>query len=274
MGDVLFVQDGAHQILTMKVKGLTEPDLYIHIDTNSFYDGTNSPAFPVAPLRRRTDRNQGNWFRKLIGTNGAPLEFQVYGITNLSDMSDVNSLVIGNPGVTNIVGGTNFIDCVQTVTTNGIEFTCVTNIVGGATNIFFNAFAWAPVPPLVVNPSVFSFNEKAALQQPPIPLSPRAKGAMRIAYNGRSGESLLDIRIAGMSQGQGYILWVSDGGTNVAVGNFDVAKGGGGAIARFRRDTKFGDPLPLQAATTATLTNRLFTVLDATGGIHLFGFLP
>ena len=272
-GDMLFVQDGAQQTLTLKLKSLTESDLYVYISTNSFYDGTNSPVFRIAPLNR-TDKKKGNWFRQLTGTNGAPLEFQIRGIANLSDMSDINSLVIGNPGVTNIVGGTNFLDCVQTVTNDVTVITCVTNVLGGTTNIFIDAFAWAPIPPLVINPSVFSFNDRIKLQRPPVPPSPHATGNMRIAYNGPTGESLLDIKISGMTQGQGYMLWVSDGGTNVASGGFDVPKGAGGAVARFRRDTKLGNPLPLQAASTATLTNRLFTVRDASGVVHLFGFLP
>jgi hypothetical protein len=272
-GDVLLVQDGAQQTLTLKVKGLTESDLYIHVSTNSFYDGTNSPVYAVAPLTR-TDKRKGDWFRKLTGTSGAPLEFQVLGIGNLSDMSDINSLVIGNPGVTNIIGGTNFYDCVQTVTNDVTVITCSTNVLGGVTNIFIDAFAWAPIPPLVANASVFSFKERLKLQRPFIPPSPQAVGSMRIAYNGLIGESLLDIKVSGLSQGQSYVLWVSDGGTNVAAGNFTVPKGGGGGRARFLRDTKMGDPLPLQAASTATLTNRLFTVRDASGSVHLFGVLP
>jgi hypothetical protein len=257
----------------MKIKGLTESDLYIHIDTNSFYDGTNSPVFPIAPLNR-TNKKTGDWSRKLTGTSGAPLEFQVFGITNLSDMSDILSLVVGNPGSTNIIGGTNFIECTQT-TTNGItETTCFTNIVGGATNILINAFAWAPIPPLVSDASVFSFNKKAKLLLPPIPPSPKASGNMQLKYVGPTGQSFLDFQASGLSKGQGYMLWLNDAGTNFNAGNFDVPKGGGGAFVHYRRDTKQGDPLPAQAASTAVLTDRVFTIRDPTGGVHLFGVLP
>ena len=272
-GDVVFVQDGAHQTLSMKIKNLAQPDLYIHLSTNSFFDGTNSPVVPISPLARTSSGKQWNWSRKLVGTSGAPLEFQVNGIANLSDMSDLRCLVIGNPGTTNIVGGTNFVTCTVTPT-NGIDVTvCFTNVLGGATNIFIDAFAWAPIPPLVSNPSAFSFNDKIKLVQPAIPPSPHASGSMRLKYSGTTGQSIMDIEASGLIKGQTYILWVSDAGTNVGSGDFDSSVVGGGTI-RFKRDTKLGDPLPVQAVTTAALTDRVFTIRDATGGIHLIGSFP
>jgi hypothetical protein len=270
-GDVLFVQDGAQQSLIMKLKNLPESDLQINLSTNSFFDNTNSPAVLIAPLDR-TDRRQWNWRRKLVGTNGAPPEFQIYGITNLSDLSDLRCLVLGTPGFTNVVGGSNVITCTQTVTNGIIVETCFTNNEGGVTDIFINAFSWAPVPPIVGNTRVFSFNEKIKLARPNIPPSPKATGDMRISYKGPTGDSLIDIHVSNLSRGQSYQLWVSDGGTNVASGKFQLTANGAGG--RYLRDTKRGDPLPLQATSTAILTDRVFTIQDASGAVHLFGTLP
>jgi len=270
-GSILFVENGAQQSLTVNLKSLPEPDLYVHLSTNSFYDGTNSPVYVVAPLDR-TSRKRWNWFRKLTGTNGAPPELQAIDVVNLSDLSDLRCIVIGNPGTTNIIGGTNYYDCVQTVTNDQTIITCVTNVVGGQTNLYINAYAWAPVPPLVSNATMFSFVRKTKLQRPDIPPSPKATGTMRLSYNGPKGQSQLDIQASGLISGQNYALWVSDGGSNVAAGDFVLTPGG--THARFNRQTRLGDPLPLQAASTADLTDRVFMIHDAFGRIHLQGSFP
>jgi hypothetical protein len=267
-GDLLLVENGAQQLFTLKVSSLPESDLYIYMCTNSFYDGTNSPVLTVAPLTR-TSKKAWNWGRKLVGTTGAPLEFQVNGVANLSDMSDIRSIVIGNPGTTNIFGGTNYEDCVQIVTNNQTIISCTTNVVGGFTNLFINAFAWAPVPPLVADPSLSSFALKTTLQQPAIPPSPKAAGTLVLTYKGQKGESQMDVHISGLIKGQNYSLWISDGGSNVPSGNFVLSPNGD--KGRLRRQTKAGEPLPLQAASSASLTDRTFTVRDSSGSIHLQG---
>ena len=276
VGNLTLVEEGGQQSFRVQVNNLDVTDLSIYMSTNSFYDGTNSPVFVVAPLDRTNIKN-GSWARTLTGTGGAPLEFQLLGIANLSDLSDLRSIDIGNPGSTNIIGGTNFIDCVQTVVSNTTVTTCTTNIIGGATNIFINVFAWAPVTPIVANPSVFSFHRSFTMQRPIIPPDPHATGKVRLSYNGSNGRSLLDISLNGLIPGQHYTLWLSDGGTNFSANGFPLSSGGTkgrGERARLRLDTSWGDSLPIQASSTADLTGRVFSVLDGTGFIYLTGSLP
>ncbi|HUK81262.1 MAG TPA: hypothetical protein VLZ12_01385, partial [Verrucomicrobiae bacterium] len=266
VGDLLVVEDGTQQTFQVKIKRLTEPNQSIQLSTNSFFDATNSPVSYVAPVNR-TDTKNGNWSQKLIGTNGAPDQFQFLGVANLSDMSGINSIDIGSPGTTNIVGGTNFIDVVCNQS-NGITVcTSTTNIIGGATNIYVNAFVWAPVPPLLANPSAAKFKTKVSMVQPPIPPSPKASGKILFSYKGSSGQSVLDIHVSNLAQGQTYALWLSDAGTNVNSGTFTLTSGG--SDGKYRRDTKRGEPLPLQAGSTADLTGRVFTVQDGFGAVHL-----
>jgi hypothetical protein len=277
IGTMILTEDAGKQVFRVQLNRLfTIKDLSIYVDTNSFYDGTNSPVFVIAPLKR-TDIKKGKWAQTLTGIGGAPDEFQLQGVANLSDLSDLRSIVIGNPGITNIIGGTNFVNCIQTVVSNTTIITCTTNIVGGATNIFINAFAWAPVPPLVVNPSAFTFHKSFDLQQPAVPPDPHAKGKVVLAYNGSTGRSLLDISLNGLIPGQGYTLWLSDGGTNYASNVFPLTKGGSKGLTKtshLRLDTGLGDPLPIQVSSTADLTGRVFSVQDATGFVYLFGSLP
>jgi hypothetical protein len=274
VGDLLLVEDSnGQQTLRAEIRRLDVTDLSLQVAANYYYDGTNSPVSYVAPVNR-VGIQRGNWNAKLVGTNGAPPQLQVYEIGNLSDMSDLFSFDIGNPGSTNIVGGTNSIDLVCTVS-NGISVcTYTTNIVGGVTNIYINSYVWAPVPPLVPKPAVFNFRAKNKFERPPLAPSPHATGTMLMTYNGTQGRSLFDFRINEMTKGQSYALWVSDGGTNWNAGNFDYLATPGGTNLRFRRDTAKGDPLPLQMPSNAYLTNRVFQVRDGFGVVHLQGVIP
>ena len=271
-GTLLLIQDGPKQTFRVQITDLAEENLSVQLCTNSFYDNTNSPVFYVSPVNR-TGSRQGNWYRKLVGTTGAPVEFQLLGVDNLSDMSNLRSIDIANPCCTNIVGGTNFYECVQIVTNGETVLSCTTNVLGGLTNIYVNSFVWAPIPTLAANPSVFSFHAKTPMQRPPIAApSPNATGSITVSYSGSSGRSLLDVRIANMTKGQTYGLWLSDGGTNFASGAFELLANG--AAAKFRRDTQNGDPLPIQVSSVADLTGRVFQVQDAFGIVHLQGVFP
>jgi hypothetical protein len=267
-GTLLLVEEGGKQTLRAEIQNLNEMNLGLQIAPTQFYDGTNTPVFYIT-LMDRTGTKDGNWSRKLTGNNGAPPELQFYGADNLTDLSNISSFSVGNPGYTNIVGGTNSIDLVCTFTNDVTVCTYTTNIVGGVTNIFVNTFAWAPVPTLVSNPSVFNFHNKVKMVQPTIPPSPNAAGTILMTYSGSSGRSLLDVRINNMVKGQDYALWVSDAGTNVQAGTFAALGKSGGTDAKFRRDTQDGEPLPVQVASTADLTNRVFQVRDGFGAIHL-----
>ncbi len=277
IGSLTLTENGGKEVFTIRVKNLLDiTDLSIYLSVTNFFDGTNSPAFAVAPLARGNIK-LGSWSRTLTGTGGAPPEFQLQGIANLTDLSDVFSIDIGNPGVTNILGGTNFITCTAT-STNGITITvCTTNIIGGTTNVLINTFAWAPVPPLVASPAAFSFHKNFNMVQPSIPPDPNAHGNVRLSYNGSSGRSMLDISLGGLIAGQSYALWLSDGGSNYIANTFSLSTGsskGRGEIAHLHLDTATGDSLPIQVPSTADLTGRVFSVRDGTGFIYLFGALP
>jgi len=276
IGSLTLTESGGKEVFTLRVKNMFLTDLSIYMGLTNFFDGTNTPVVVIAPLPRGNIK-LGSWSRTLTGTGGAPIEFQLQGIADLTDLSDVFRIDIGNPGVTNIVGGTNFITCTVTPT-NGIVITvCTTNVIGGATNIFVNSFAWAPVPPLVANPAVFSFHKSFTMQQPNPSIDTQAHGNVRLSYNGTSGRSKLDISLNGLLPGQHYMLGLSDGGSNFIANTFSLSAGGSkgqGVVAHLHLDTAVGDPLPLQSPSTADLTGRVFSVRDGTGFIYLFGSVP
>jgi hypothetical protein len=276
IGKLIMTEEGGQQIFRVQLEHLEITDLSIYVSTNSFYDGTNSPVFVVAPLHR-INVNNGSWSQTLTGTGGAPPEFQALGVANLSDLSGIRSIDIGNPGVTNIIGGSNFVNCVQTVVSNTTIITCTTNIIGGVTNILINAFAWAPIPPIVINPNISSFHRSFAMQRPTNPPDSHAAGKIQLSYNGTTGRSLLDINLNGLLPGQNYTLWLSDGGSNFSANVFPLNSGGSKGLvrkARLRLDTSLGDSLPIQVSSTADLTGRVFTVRDGTSFIYLTGSLP
>jgi hypothetical protein len=273
-GTLLLIEEGGKQSLRAEIKDLDEINFGLFIGPTQFYDGTNTPVFYVTVMNR-TGKRAGNWSRNLIGTNGAPAELQVYGVTNLSDLSNISSFQIGNPGFTNFTGGTQIVNtnCVTDMDGN-LVCTWTTNLVGGVTNIYINAFVWAPVPTLVSNPSAFNFHTKVKMVQPSPPPSPNAHGTILATYSGSSGRSLLDVRINNMVKGQEYALWVSDAGTNVQAGIFEALGKTGSTNAKFRRDTQDGEPLPVQVANIADLTNRIFQVRDGFGVVHLEYIAP
>ena len=276
IGSLTLTENGGKEVFTLRVKNLFLTDLSIYMGLTNFFDGTNTPVVAVAPLPRGNIK-LGSWSRTLTGTGGAPIEFQLVGIANLTDLSDVFRIDVGNPGTTNIIGGTNFITCTVTPT-NGIVITvCTTNIIGGATNIFVNSFAWAPVPPLVANPSASSFHTGFTMQQPSPSIDTQAHGNVRLSYNGTSGRSKLDISLNGLLPGQHYALWLSDGGSNYIANTFSLSTGsskGRGEAAHLHLDTAVGDSLPIQVSSTADLAGRVFSVLDGTGFSYLTGSLP
>jgi hypothetical protein len=276
IGSLILTEQGGQEVFSIRVKNMDVTDLSLYLSVTNFFDGTNSSVFAFAPMTRGNIK-LGSWSRTLTGTGGAPPELQLLGIANLTDLSDVFSIDIGNPGQTNILGGTNFITCVQT-STNGVTVTtCSTNIIGGATNVLINVFAWAPVPPIVANSSAFSFHKSFTMVRPTVPPDPNAHGNVRLSYNGTSGRSLLDINLSGLIPGQHYTLWLSDAGTNFGANVFSLSTGGTrgrGTVANLHLDTGVGDSLPIQVPSTADLTNRVFTVRDGTGFIYLAGSLP
>ena len=270
---------GGKQTCIVQINSLTETDFGIFVGDNPTPD-TNSVISSVAPLDR-TNLKKGKWMRKMTGVNGAPLEFDV---ANLGELSG-GSMYIASPSSTFVGGVTNITGCVTNVSRLGVTnvSTCVTNIyvgipynVGGTGTV--SAVLWAPIPPLLTNPSDFNFHGKATLSRPPAPApSPDATGSVQVSFNNSQGRSVLNIRCANLTAGQTYTLFIGDTTNNpptilVEAGTMTSNKNGG--EQRFLRDTKFGDPLPLQAPNVTNLSGHVIQVQDAFNSVHLQGVVP
>ncbi len=270
---------GAKQTCSVQINNLRETDFGIFVGESAIPD-TNSLVFGVAPLDR-TGLKKGNWMRKLTGVNGAPLEFDV---ANLSDLSG-GSIYIASPSSTFVGGVTNITGCVTNVSPLGVTniTTCTTNIyvgipfnVGGTGTV--SAVLWASIPPLVTNPSNFNYHSSTNLSRPSDPApSPNAKGTVSVKFNNNQGRSVLDIRCTHLSAGQTYTLFIGDTTNNPPVVLVDagtMTSNENGGKQQFRRDTKFGDPLPLQAPNVTDLSGHVIQIQDAFNEVHLEGVIP
>jgi hypothetical protein len=228
---------------------------------------TNSLIQSVAPLDR-TNEKTGSWMRKFTSVNGsAPLEFPVESLDLLSG----GIILIGRAedqllveGVTNVVNG------VTNVIVGIPLFSSETNFVG--------TVLWAPIPPLVKNPSDFSFTGKGKLQIPTNPpASPKAKGTINVRFNGKTGQSVIDIRTSHLLRGQTYNVYIGDSTNqppNILVPAGELTPNKGGSQHRFIRDTAFGDPLPQQARNITDLSGRQLDIRDNFGNRHLTITIP
>ena len=207
----------------------------------------------VAALDQRSTTN-GSWKLKFTSKNGAPPQLGVADVTNLVD----KIIYVATLGTTNIVGGvTNLVGC-------------TTNIIGAVTNIFVGAVLWAPVPPLVANPSKESFKRRELLELPVLAPSPRSHGLIKVQYVGGRGQSVLDMRAMALPRGQTYTVWMEDGSSYTNIGPLALS----GANGRFIRDTGKGQPLPLQAQQIGGLSGRGVLITNGLGEIVLEGVIP
>ncbi len=265
-GKVNFRIHNGRQTCTVQIIGLGEKDFGIFVGGSSTPD-TNSLISSVGPLDRTVIR-KGNWMRFFSRNDGAPLEFDV---ENLSDLSG-GIMIIGKAdenlliqGVTNVVGNvTNILVGIP------LPLPDVTNVIGGV--------LWAPIPPLLANPSILNFNAVNTLHQPEPPApSPSAAGMVRIKFNATQGRSVLDVRATGLIRGQTYSVFIGDVPgpfPNVLVLAGEMEANKTGSSQRFLRDTKLGDPLPEQVRDSVDLYDRLIQIRDAFGNVHLEGFTP
>jgi hypothetical protein len=274
---------GGKQTCIVQINNLRETDFGIFIGSAPTPD-TNSTVSGVAPLNR-INFKKGNWSSNFSGVNGAPLEFNVPNLNDLSGGSIYIASATDNAlvqGVTNITGCVTNIDIILDVTN---VTKCVTNIyvgipinAGGTGTV--TAVLWAPIPPLVSNPSDFNYHNTLDLSLPAndaAPPSPNAKGTVSVKFNNSQGRSVLDVRGANLTAGQTYTLFIGDS-TNlppaVLVEAGTMTSNKTGAQQQFLRDTKFGDPLPLQVRNVIDLSGRAVQIRDAFGSVHLEGVVP
>jgi hypothetical protein len=270
---------GGKQTCVVQVNNLRQTDFGIFIGGSAIPD-TNSTVASVAPLDR-TNFKKGNWIRNLAGVNGAPLEFDV---PNLSDLSG-GIILIASPSDNALIQGvTNITGCVTNIVLDTTNITkCVTNIyvgipinAGGTGTVA--AVLWAPIPPLVSSPSDFNYNNSLGLNLPPAPApSPNASGSVRVNFNNSQGRSLLDVRGSNLTAGQTYTVFIGDTTNNppdVLIEAGTMTSNKSGSQQKFIRDTKFGDPLPQQVRNVIDLSGRVIQVRDAFGDKHLEGIIP
>jgi hypothetical protein len=263
-GSVVLRRQGMKQSFAVDVHYLAGANLgAFRGDTFS----TNFPAFLIAALNQN-DPTNGGWNLKLTSTTGAPLPLGVADVTNLVD----KFIYIATPGYTNIIGGvTNLVGCTTNIVggvTNLVG--CTTNIVGSVTNIIIGAVLWAPVPPLMANPAQQSFKGRNPLEH--TPSSQLSHGWIKDRFGGTRGESFLDIRAMALPRGNEYAVWMEDGGsfTNIGPMVFSLS----GAVMHFTRDTRKGDPLPLEVPYIGDLSGRSIEIRDQFDDVHLTGVIP
>ncbi|MCG3148045.1 MAG: hypothetical protein PCFJNLEI_01487 [Verrucomicrobiae bacterium] len=265
-GSATFRINGAKQTATVEIKGLGETDFAVFVGDTPQPDDESLIEI-VSPLDR-TNEKTGTWARKFASSNGsAPLEFPV---DSLSDLSG-GIILIGRAddqllleGVTNIVNGvTNIIVGIPLFLTE-------TNTVG--------AVLWAPIPDLVVAPSVLSSSAKAKMVLPAPPAaSPKAKGTLKSKFNAVTGQSIIEIRASGLLRGQTYNVLIGDS-TNqppaLLIPAGEMTPNKSGSQMTYVRDTAYGDPLPQQVRNITDLSGRRLDIRDNFGNIHLSVVIP
>lgn len=261
------------------IQQLAEESFRIYITTNANPQfNTNDFVFTVAALDRASPR-RGTWRRNLRGQGQAPAEVQRY-FANLADLGG-RQVVIARPGPDVLVSITNVFGCVTNIGAGVTNVICRTNILTGVP-LFdpgvtgtVSAVLWAPVHPLLSRPSVSNYTRRASMSLPPgVPLSPQATGTITVRFNNATGQCVLDVRARGLIRGQRYSVWVTDESGTVALKAGDMELRGDGALARFVRDTRFGDPLPQNMAFPHDLSGRSLQILDEFEDPHLVGIIP
>jgi hypothetical protein len=207
---------------------------------------------------------------KYASKSGAPLQLGVADVTNLVD----KIIYIATPGTTNITGGvTNLVGCTTNVVggvTNLVD--CTTNVVGSVTNLIVGAVLWAPIPDFSANPSKENFKRIRALELPVPAPSPRSRGLIKAEFNGARGQSVLDIRAKALPRGHEYAVWMEDGASFTNIGSLALSLSG--ASGRFIRDTRKGQPLPMQAQQVGDLSGRAVLIKGEFDTILLEGEIP
>ncbi|MGO9526470.1 MAG: hypothetical protein ACLP0A_02730 [Verrucomicrobiia bacterium] len=252
-------------------------------------NNTNTPVSLIGPMNLLGTND--TWVLKYEGVGAAPAQL---GVADLQELSGLY-LVIGNPGPTNIVGGsTNIVDCVTNIVgcvtniidglTNIVDCVpeidgCVTNIDGGVTNFFANTVLFAQIPPFTTKAEAPHYNLKSHLTTLSIPPNPIEKGYVKTVFTGSTGHSFFDLYAHNLSGGQPYSIFIeyhipSPASTimsnigPLAISTNEIHAGS------YTRDTRRGETLPFSSATVSNLSGRAIQIRDEFDEIHLEGTIP
>jgi hypothetical protein len=140
------------------------------------------------------------------------------------------------------------------------------------TNLIVGAVLWAPIPDFSANPSKENFKRIRALELPVPAPSPRSRGLIKAEFNGARGQSVLDIRAKALPRGHEYAVWMEDGASFTNIGSLALSLSG--ASGRFIRDTRKGQPLPMQAQQVGDLSGRAVLIKGEFDTILLEGEIP
>ena len=245
-------------------------------------NNTNIPVSLIGPMNLLGTND--TWVLKYKGVGAAPAEL---GVADLQELSGLY-LVIGNPGPTNIVGGsTNIIGCVTNIIdglTNIVDCApeidgCVTNIDGGVTNFFANTVLFAQIPPFTTKAEAPHYNLKSALTTLSIPPNPIEKGYVKTIFTGSTGHSFFDLYAHNLSGGQSYSIFIeyhipSPSSTIMSnIGSLAISTNNL-HTGTYSRDTRKGETLPFSSATVSNLSGRAIQIRDEFNEIHLEGTIP
>jgi len=257
---------GATQTVQVRIDQLAEESFALFVSDAPGSFVTGGLVRLVAQLDR-TSEKKGRWERKLVGTGGAPPQFDA--IEDLSDL-DGHWLAIAKPGASNLLVG-------------------VTNVVNGVTNVVLGlpatatgpttgdvyAVLWAPVDALLTK-NTFKFSGQTFMQLPESPRpSPDGKGKIKTKFTAKQGRSLFYLAVKGLLRGQIYSVWIGDAvepALYIKAGEIQLK--GSGDKGSFVRDTRWGDPLPQQARDVTDLSGRPVLILDEFEDVHLVGVVP
>lgn len=277
------IDDRGRETIRFDVHGLGELD-FRPVARAESTPSTNAVPTAYLPPLNLIDSKRGIWTRKVVETGQAPGEM-IYLVDHLTDFGTNHIVEIAQPDVPRVT--TIFTNIIAGVTNISMG---VTNITGNITNIINgivipnpgqtgSSFAtlWAPLHPVVPDPSLLSFRSRGRFLPPEgSEASPKARATVNVSYNGATGRSILDIRASNLTRGQTYTLWIANG-TNapiVLLAAAEMTSNKSGSQLRFIRDTQYGDPLPQQVRDVSDLSQRLFQIRDGFKVVHIEGYLP
>jgi len=133
------------------------------------------------------------------------------------------------------------------------------------------------ITPLVPKLSATSYRTKVKLNNANPAPSPKAKGLIRVKYDGKTGASLLEVTSRNLAAGNAYcVVYTSaDNPSGVDCTGGDSLVDGRGTI---KRDTGKGTDLPFgiedDVTTVKDLAGLNVFIIDAFGAVHQFGQIP
>jgi hypothetical protein len=133
------------------------------------------------------------------------------------------------------------------------------------------------ITPLVPKPAAFSYRNRAKLQNANPAPSPKARGMIRVKYNGKNGASFIEVSSRSLAAGNTYCVVytaANSPGPTDCTGGDNLTKGRGSVS----HDTGKGDDLPFGVdygvTTVADLAGLNVFVVDSFGMVHQSGVIP